>query len=448
MREYKIEEQSVRISKHFFKMTTGDLKNNLRKLHSELKLVNYSGELDIVGLSIGKPSAFLPILHFVLTEFSRDLAQYFFSKDYELLRKNDLKFVQVVYRILRDEFSAKAALTKDQFFTLGFAERKLQFVASVVQLCRIKSESLKPKRIKTFTGLNTAKTSKNKLHVIQAKTCNSQPGAAQITMDTLSEKCPRPSVIRSKESPKDIPAIPGILLSESGTTEDTSSQNVSRAAVSENASDYIKDNSGNFRRLGLDTSLKHTDENTKRPSKSYLLPGSTPNCTFFDKYEGGQTEHYFPGVITKENIPPRKSYKTSNHEELSAGSSLRFSPIPLTQTKVHQDFQSAQELSWQRIDTSGNYGRNRVEPRTIDFNETGTSLTPDNEILIQSLERQRESSVIINYLRTQGKHIAELKKDAREREIIVHNLVQKNSELTARILVMETTVKLLEEKIY
>ncbi len=59
-------------------MTMGDLKNNLRKFHAELKLISYANDLDIEGLSIGRPSAFLPILHYVLTEVSIELAQYFY----------------------------------------------------------------------------------------------------------------------------------------------------------------------------------------------------------------------------------------------------------------------------------------------------------------------------------------------------------------------------------
>ena len=135
-------------------MTTGDLKNNLRKFHAELKLISYANDLDIEGLSIGRPSAFLPILHYVLTEFSIELAQYFYSKDYELLGKNDKNFVAVIYRILRDEFDSKPPLTKEQFFTLGFAERKLQFVTSLIQLCRRKSDVLKPKKKRSVVGSN------------------------------------------------------------------------------------------------------------------------------------------------------------------------------------------------------------------------------------------------------------------------------------------------------
>ncbi len=133
-------------------MTTGDLKNNLRKFHAELKLISYANDLDIEGLSIGRPSAFLPILHYVLTEFSIELAQYFYSKEYELLGKNDKNFVAVIYRILRDEFDSKPPLTKEQFFTLGFAERKLQFVTSLIQLCRKKSDVLKPEKKKSVVG--------------------------------------------------------------------------------------------------------------------------------------------------------------------------------------------------------------------------------------------------------------------------------------------------------
>ena len=136
-------------------MATGDLKNNLRKFHAELKLINYVCDLDIEGLSIGRPSAFLPVLQFVLTEFSVELAQYFYSKDYEVLGKNDKNFLSVTYRILRDEFNTKPPLTKEQFFTLGFAERKLQFATSVIELCRKKEGAMKRKKRKNMLGSST-----------------------------------------------------------------------------------------------------------------------------------------------------------------------------------------------------------------------------------------------------------------------------------------------------
>ena len=136
-------------------MATGDLKNNLRKFHTELRLINYVCDLDIEGLSIGRPSAFLPVLHFVLTEYSVELAQYFYSKDYEVLGKNDKNFLSVIYRIVRDEFDTKPPLTKEQFFTIGFAERKLQFATSLIQLCRKKGEGMRPKKKKNAFSSST-----------------------------------------------------------------------------------------------------------------------------------------------------------------------------------------------------------------------------------------------------------------------------------------------------
>lgn len=126
-------------------MTTGDLKNNLRKLHLELRQINYKNTLDIEGLSIGRPSAFLPILHFILTEFSNELTQYLFAKDYELLAKSDKNFMSIVYKIIRDEFNTKLPLNKEQFFSVGFAERKLQLLTTVIVICRKKNDDLKPK---------------------------------------------------------------------------------------------------------------------------------------------------------------------------------------------------------------------------------------------------------------------------------------------------------------
>lgn len=399
-------------------MTTGDLKNNLRKLHSELKLVNYSGELDIEGLAIGKPTAFLPILHFVLTEFSLDLAQYFSSKGYELLGKNDFKFVQVIYRILRDEFSAKAPLTKDQFFTLGFTERKLQFVTSVLQLCRTKNEALKPKR---------RKTSRNKLHVTQGETCNNDETAAATTISkqvTISKKFPQ----SSKQSQKNTHAIE--FSSANGIMENAISQNVSMAA-----------NSGNCKRLCADKRPKQsTDKSTSELSKTHPLPGSTQNSGIIDKYECSPTDLNFPVVIADKTILPKANFKNSNSldRKPSDGINLMFSHIPLTQTKVDQEFHS------------GNHDR-PIHPRDIDFNKTTqsgeTSLIPDSQHLIHCLERQHDSSVIINHLRTQQKHIEKLEKDATERAILVQGLARQNSELSARVMILETAVKLLEEKI-
>ena len=149
-------------------MTTGDLKNNLRKLVSELKQVHFpQSELDLKGIAQGIPKAFLPALHHVFLDYSISLAQYFSSKEYELYGKTDLRFLETVYKVLRDEFGYKPHVTKEQFLTIGFAERKIISLCDILKLLRGKHEEMNPKSSKSdkkkgkgvqlISGENTAK---------------------------------------------------------------------------------------------------------------------------------------------------------------------------------------------------------------------------------------------------------------------------------------------------
>lgn len=127
-------------------MTTGDLKNNLRKLVSELKQIHYpQSDLDIKGVAQGIPKALLPIVHHVFLDYSIVLAQYFASKEYELYGKTDLRFMEAVYKVLRDEFGYKPQLTREQFLTIGFAERKIILLCAILKLLREKHDELNPK---------------------------------------------------------------------------------------------------------------------------------------------------------------------------------------------------------------------------------------------------------------------------------------------------------------
>ena len=144
--------QTYNSSSVYFAMTTGDLKNNLRKLVSELKQIHYpQSELDIKGVAQGIPKAFLPIVHHVFLDYSISLAQYFASKEYELYGKTDLRFMEAVYKVLRDEFGHKPQLTREQFLTIGFAERKIIVLCEMVKLLRGKHNEL------TFKGSKSEK---------------------------------------------------------------------------------------------------------------------------------------------------------------------------------------------------------------------------------------------------------------------------------------------------
>ena len=50
-------------------------------------------------MSLGVPSAFLPLLHASLMHYSLPLANWLTRHDYELYGKNDLRFLEGLYKV-------------------------------------------------------------------------------------------------------------------------------------------------------------------------------------------------------------------------------------------------------------------------------------------------------------------------------------------------------------
>ncbi|NXJ07581.1 CEP44 protein, partial [Odontophorus gujanensis] len=113
-------------------MTTGDLKGSLRKIEQGLRMLNYPRDVDYRVLVKGDPAAFLPIISYSFTSFSTYIAELLVKCDVELTAKSDLRFIEAIYKLLRDQFHYKPILTKEQFLQFGFAERKMQIVCDVI----------------------------------------------------------------------------------------------------------------------------------------------------------------------------------------------------------------------------------------------------------------------------------------------------------------------------
>ena len=123
-------------------MATGDLKNNLRKLKTELRKINYDKSVLWDQINVGLTEPLLPILHYLFADYSCELTSFIAYKGYEMFGKSDLRFIEVIYKILINEFSTKPMLTKHQFFTVGFTEIKVIFVTKIIFLCRTKSDQI------------------------------------------------------------------------------------------------------------------------------------------------------------------------------------------------------------------------------------------------------------------------------------------------------------------
>ncbi|XP_051475913.1 centrosomal protein of 44 kDa isoform X2 [Apus apus] len=140
-------------------MATGDLKGSLRKIEQGLRLLNYPRDVDFTVLVKGDPAAFLPIISYSFTSFSTYIAELLVKCDVELTAKSDLRFIEAIYKLLRDQFQYKPILTKQQFLQSGFAERKMQIVCDIIN-CVVKKhkelsnsdkvKSQKRKKLRSF----------------------------------------------------------------------------------------------------------------------------------------------------------------------------------------------------------------------------------------------------------------------------------------------------------
>uniref|UniRef100_A0A4W3GR63 Centrosomal protein of 44 kDa n=1 Tax=Callorhinchus milii TaxID=7868 RepID=A0A4W3GR63_CALMI len=143
-------------------MTTGDLKGCLRKLEQGLRSLNYRYDIDYKRLAKGDATAFLPIMNYAFTSYSTHLTEQLVANGVELAGKNDLRFIEAVYKVLRDQFQYKPVLSKDQFLHCGFAERKIQILCDIINIVT--------NRHKEMDGFNKIKLQpKKKTHFIKPK---------------------------------------------------------------------------------------------------------------------------------------------------------------------------------------------------------------------------------------------------------------------------------------
>ncbi|XP_064783204.1 centrosomal protein of 44 kDa-like [Oncorhynchus masou masou] len=163
-------------------MSTGDLKGCLRKLDSQLRALKYPREVDYNGLAKGDPSAFLPIVSYAFISYSPHLAEHLVRFGVELTGKNDLRFIECIYKVLRDLFHYKPVLTKQQFLQFGYAERKTCILCDVIAFALQKHKELskgnKPKPRPHFQAL--CSDSKSEALPFQAETMN--PMATKLSL--------------------------------------------------------------------------------------------------------------------------------------------------------------------------------------------------------------------------------------------------------------------------
>mmetsp|Transcript_54303 Transcript_54303/g.129405 ORF Transcript_54303/g.129405 Transcript_54303/m.129405 type:complete len:534 (-) Transcript_54303:107-1708(-) len=106
----------------------GDIDANVEKLKAQLRQLRCPmQQFDTGGLFSGNPTSVLPILHYLFVSYSSRLSQFLSDNGHELRSKTDLRFLEEIYRALREHRGYKPTLTTAQFLSPGFAERKVLF---------------------------------------------------------------------------------------------------------------------------------------------------------------------------------------------------------------------------------------------------------------------------------------------------------------------------------
>lgn len=109
----------------------------------------------------------LRLVHFALLDSSRALAAYLVGKvrrerseaeahapltrhpasqGYDLYGKTDARFVESVFRLLRDEFRYFPSMSAAQFLSTQFVERRLRLTADILELAGQKRRELQRER--------------------------------------------------------------------------------------------------------------------------------------------------------------------------------------------------------------------------------------------------------------------------------------------------------------
>ena len=133
----------------------------------------------------------LPLLHYGLLSHSKALAEFVCESGYDLYQKNDLRFTEGIFKLLRKEFNHHPVLQCSQFLTdKGFAKRKIQFVVKALRLGISKhNELVKKKRMATqskvaWTETNLAKKMEKVIRSQPSKTrppSKGQPPSSAVT---------------------------------------------------------------------------------------------------------------------------------------------------------------------------------------------------------------------------------------------------------------------------
>ena len=97
-------------------------------------------------IQIGSPKEYLKLYHYLIIDYNPAIAMEILNKyQMELQGKNDKSFIDSIYKLMRDMLNYKPPITKEQFFSIGFAEVKALMACEIINSIQKKFKmNLKP----------------------------------------------------------------------------------------------------------------------------------------------------------------------------------------------------------------------------------------------------------------------------------------------------------------
>ncbi|CAH8582405.1 unnamed protein product [Schistosoma curassoni] len=108
-----------------------NIKGSIENLRRQLRSIRFSYDVNFQGMVLGQSSAFVEFYRRLLCDYNAKVTSYLVELGFGMLGTTDSRFMEVLYRILRDVFSYRPSITMAQFFVTGFAERKIEMATTV-----------------------------------------------------------------------------------------------------------------------------------------------------------------------------------------------------------------------------------------------------------------------------------------------------------------------------
>ncbi|CAN8032826.1 unnamed protein product [Ixodes persulcatus] len=120
-------------------MATGDIRNNLKILSAEIRSVKTPAAIvNLDGMMNGEADVYLPIYDYLFQWYNTKLANEILRRDLKLppYKHNKTRFLETMYLVLRELFQWKPPLSTAQFFSTGFAEKKIIMCSNIIKLIK------------------------------------------------------------------------------------------------------------------------------------------------------------------------------------------------------------------------------------------------------------------------------------------------------------------------